>query len=546
MPVVASQNNSKQEPMKNLVSFFSRRLIILFVVLSLSGCLSNPPQQVDETPQADIVGQPESQPGEPASEQNTSPEWPAASTAEPLTNDLWQRIRAGYQLDIPDNAPVRRELKTLARKPDYMLRITARAEPYLYYIVEQAEQRDMPLELVMLPAVESGFQPYARSPERAAGLWQFIPSTGRAFGLRRDWWYEGRHDITESTEAALDYLSDLAKQFGGDWQLALAAYNAGPGTVRKAIKRNRKKGLATDFWSLKLPRETRHYVPRLLAVAKVVADPDAYALSLTPIDNEPHFTRVELPSQLDLAMAAEVAGLKPKDLKRLNPGLRRWATAPDGPHHLLLPIEQAQSFRAKIKAVPPEKWVNLHRYRIRQGDSLGRIAHHYGVSVAALKRANRLRDNTIRAGRYLLIPVDSSKKALLASAKDNAPARLPKKTSASSSNAKTGMQHIVQPGDTLWEIARAHQISHRQLAAWNGLSVNDTLRPGQTLIIKTNNARDGAFFYRVQRGDSLYLIARRFNVSIKDLKRWNSLSGPYLQPGQKLTLHLQGASTATL
>ncbi len=536
----------KHVPMTNFTAFLSKRLIpVSAILLTLSGCLSNPPRAPQHTEDSMISGTTASIVTAQADKSMSYQEGASLLDDQALdavlnaetstTNDLWQRLRVGYQLDIADNPRLQQEMQWLSAHPDYLYRVSLRARPFLHYIVEETERRNMPLELALLPAVESSFQPHARSNERAAGLWQFIPATGKAMGLRRDWWYEGRYDITESTTAALDYLSNLARQFDGDWLLALAAYNAGPGTVRRSIRSNQKKGLPTDFWSLSLPRETRHYVPRLLAVATAVRSPEAFGFTLATIDDAPYFARVELPSQLDLAMAADLAGLTAKELKNLNPGLKRWATAPDGPHHLVLPIQQAETFRTRIAAVPPEKWVSLHRYRIRQGDTISGIAKRYGIDATALKRVNRLSNNHIRAGKYLLIPIDSNQQTLLAE-------------TANGSNTDTPhrIQHTVQPGDTLWDIARAHQVSHQQLAAWNGLSVNDTLQPGQTLGISDGSLQNPPFHYQVRQGDSLYMIARRFNVSIKDLKRWNSLSDASLQPGQKLTLYQRLPQTTAL
>lgn len=511
-----------------------RRLGLLSIlsILLLSGCSSNPfrsqaaaetaaggPVAGSETPEYSVteIGVPELR-----SQRETPPA------------DLWERIRRDRRLEISDHRRVRQELQWLTANPRYLEHPARRAEPYLYFIVEEAERRGLPLELALIPAVESGFRPWARSPLQATGLWQFMPATAKGLGLKRSWWYEGRCDVTRSTGAALDYLQNLVDRFGGDWELALAAYNAGPGTVRRAIRKNRKRGLPLDYWSLELPEETSKYVPRLLAVAQVVRTPDAYGITLPPIPNQAHFIRVELPGQLDLGVAAKLGEIELKELRRLNPGFRRSATDPDGPHALLLPLESAETFSARLARLPPQQRLTVHRYRIRRGDTLGDIAQRHGVSVTQLKKANDLRSTRIRAGRTLVIPA-----GMLAASTPEPAASRP---------TARNIKHRVRPGDTLWDIARAHKVNHRHLAVWNGLSVNDTLKPGQLLRLSAalSGRAERSLSYRVRRGDSLYLIAKRFHVSVEELRRWNQISGHHLQPGQQLTLYPRKPITTAL
>jgi membrane-bound lytic murein transglycosylase D len=244
--------------------------------------------------------------------------------AQPVTtkpDNIWDRLFKGYTLHKPYNKRFAREYNWYRKHPQYFKRVQERAEPYLHFILEEAEKRSMPTELVLLPVVESAFQPFAYSPGRAAGLWQFIPSTGRMYGLHQNWWYDGRRDVMASTRAALDYLQSLSKQFDGDWNLALASYNAGAGNVRRAIRKNKKKNLPTDYWSLKLPKETMTYVPRLLAISQVFANAHEIGLTLKPIANEPQLAEVRIDNQIDLAKAADMAGLTIEELYQLNPAL---------------------------------------------------------------------------------------------------------------------------------------------------------------------------------------------------------------------------------
>ncbi len=466
-------------------------------------------------------------------------------------SDLWVRIREGFQLEAPNNTRIERALEWYAEHPEYLQRVAQRARPYLYFIVEQAERRNIPLEIVLLPVVESGFQPLARSPSQASGLWQFIPSTGRAVGLRQTWWYDGRRDIVSSTQAALEYLVTLKDRFGGDWEVALAAYNSGAGTVSRAIKRNLSRGEPTDYWSLPLPQETENYVPRLLALAKLVADPQHYGVRFAAIPDAPYFTGVDIEEQLDLAVAAELAGMDPEELRLLNPGFNRWASDPAGPHELQLPIAVADDFRQRLARLPVQQRMRWQRYRIRPGDSLSGISHRHGVSVAMLRQANRLGGSRIRAGNDLLIPLTGEDRGAGRSA-------------IADSGKKT--LYVVQPEDTLWDIGRAHKVSHQQVAKWNGISSAETLRPGLELVIWEANDRPqakvaldlgakpnqqtaaGSNFvrYRVRRGDSLYRIARRFNVGIADLKRWNRIPRSLLRPGQKLRIYLDDTAQKVL
>jgi membrane-bound lytic murein transglycosylase D len=476
---------------------------------------------------------------------------PLAEIEEAPIDDLWARLRNGYRLEIPDNPRIERELQWYASHTDYLARVQERAAPYFHFILEEAEKRGVPSEIALLPIVESAFKPFAYSPGRAAGLWQFIPSTGRHFGLEQNWWYDGRRDVVASTRAAFDYLSGMAEEFDGDWELALAGYNAGAGNVRRAIKRNTRQGKATDYWSLDLPKETMNYVPRLLAVAKIFNDPDAYGLDQPSLPNIPHFEIVDIESQLDLAMAAEMAGLSIEEIYQLNPGFNRWATAPGGPHRLALPVEKAELFSERLSGMEPEQRLQWKRYRIRPGDNLGSIARKNGTTVALLQQINKLKGNNIRAGKHLLIPVASQQMDSYSFSQQQ---RLAKTQNRERKGSK--VIHRVRAGDTLWQIARSHNISHKALAKWNGMAPGDTLRLGQKLVIWTSESQPeeavtlsspldqgpatglSSVHYRVRKGDSLARIAQRFKVSVNDLRKWNPQPDKYLQPGQRLRLYV--------
>lgn len=460
-------------------------------------------------------------------------------------DDLWQRIinAYGFNQNI-DNSRVRAHLNWFKKHQGYMDRVATRAERYMYYIAEQIDVRDIPGELALLPIVESAFDPFAYSHGRASGVWQFIPSTGRDFGLKQDWWYDGRRDISASTVAALKYLEALQREFKGDWLLALAAYNTGAGNVRKAIRKNKRKGKATDFWSLKLPRETRDYVPKLIALAQLIKHPEKHGITLRPLANTPYFASVNTGGQIDLAQLAEVADTSLDEIYKLNPGFNRWATHPNGSHNVLIPIEKESIYHENIANLPKNARMKWQRYQVKRGDSLITIAKKFHTTTDALKDANSLRRNMIRAGDQLLIP--SAHKSLN-SYSFSAGSRLAK-IQNSSRKAKNSdkIEYKVRGGDSFWEIARDHKVGIRELAKWNGMAPGDTLKQGQKLVIwgqkKLRQSREviRKLTYTVRNGDSLARIADKFRVRVQDLIRWNrqKSKSKYLQPGQKLTLYV--------
>lgn len=463
--------------------------------------------------------------------------------------DLWDRLRAGFALDHSvDNERVRDQLNWYIRHPKYINRVVERGSRYLHHILNETEKRGLPAEYALLPVVESAFDPFAYSHGRAAGLWQFIPSTGKYFGLTQSWWHDERRDVIAATDAALTYLERLAERFDGDHTLALAAYNSGGGTVSSAIKRNRKSNQPTDFWSLELPRETRHYVPKLIALAKIFDDPAAYGIELPSLKDEPYFEVVDTGSQLDLAQAAEMAGVDIDEIYLLNPSYNRWATSPDGPHRLLVPVGSAETFRNALEQLPPEKRVSWRNYVVKSGDSLNSISRRFSTTPDVIQQVNNLNSDLIRIGERLLIPSASKSSDAYAL---SAAQRLERKQSRERDGNK--VRYTVRRGDTFWDIAREHRVSVRQLASWNGMAPGDPLIPGKELVIwsktsqptllASNGRRGDAMVrkvgYRVRKGDSLARIANRFSVNVGDIASWNDLNtANYLQPGQSLVLYV--------
>lgn len=461
--------------------------------------------------------------------------------------DLMDRMRAGFDLADVDHEWVDVEVRWFANHPEYLDRTFKRGERYLYHIVNELEARRMPLELALLPIVESAFNPVAYSRARASGLWQFIPDTGRRFGLKQNWYYDGRRDVIAGTSAALDYLEFLYLEFEGDWMLAVAAYNCGEAAVARAVERNRDAGLPTDFFHLKLPKETRAYVPKLLAMRRIVADPAAHGLAFASIPNEPYFTKVAVTGQIDLHVAAEIADMPKEELLALNPAFNHWVTDPDGPYYLLVPSGSETKVLAGLTSLPPEQRVRVVYHRVRPGETLGSIADKYNISVATLRSTNKLRGSMIHPGQEILIAASPKSGDLkMASANDySEPANLPTRAGGAAAG-----KHKVRSGDTLWSIAKLHGISMEKLADTNGLSRNDTLSVGQVLKIpgvatlaasNPSTVANSSTTYVVRAGDTLSRIATKFRVSIADLLGWNGLkSGSMLKPGQRLVMYTNG------
>ena len=333
---------------------------------------------------------------------------PGDAAAEPDGDgslDLFAHLRSGFALPAPEHASVARELEQYRGHPASLARTLRRGERYLHHIAATLEARDMPLELALLPAVESAFDPFAHSARQASGLWQFVPGTGRRYGLDQDWWCDQRRGVVDATRAALDHLQDLHEEFAGDWLLALAAYNAGARNVKRAVERSRQSGRPTDFFHLDLPPETRRYVPKLLALSRLVADPEAFGVELPAISNAPYFVRVDLESQIDLDRAADLAQIPRAELRALNPEFNRWVTAPDGPHQLLVPARARDRFESALACLPLSNRLRFVRHRVRRGDTLYAIARRHESSVDALRALNRLRGSLIHPGQELLVPV---------------------------------------------------------------------------------------------------------------------------------------------
>ncbi|MGK0441192.1 MAG: membrane-bound lytic murein transglycosylase D [Pseudohongiellaceae bacterium] len=485
--------------------------------------------------------------------QNTNPYWIPPST-------LWQRIPLGFKLQQVDQPRLTAEFNWYAKNPAYMKRVSQRAERYGFHIIEEIEKIGMPTEFALLPIVESAFDPFAYSHGRASGMWQFIPGTARMFKLKSNWWYDGRRDTIASTNAALTYLQNLSRYYKDDWLLALAAYNSGQGTVNKAIRKNKRKGKPTHFWALDLPRETRSYVPKLLALAKIFDNPQRYGITLHPVANEPYFTAVDTKSQIDLAQAAELADVDIEEIYKLNPGFNRWATDPNGPHQLLVPAHKAELFKQRVSQLNKKDRLHWQRYTVTRGDSLLVLAKRFNTGTDTIRKVNKIKGNTIRIGQKLMIPTASKASHLYAYSASERSGNIQKNRKGEKGTRQ--IYHTVVPGESLWSIAKKHQVSSKKIAHWNGFAPKDLIRPGQKLSVWVKpitmtksittaaaqqsmanslhrNAVVKKLGYTVRNGDSLARIADKFKIKLNDIVKWNGVNPKkYLQPGQRLTLYV--------
>ncbi|MCH9644118.1 MAG: LysM peptidoglycan-binding domain-containing protein [Gammaproteobacteria bacterium] len=447
------------------------------------------------------------------------------------SSNLWHAMSGDFALesDAPTEA-VKYETAWFAERQDYINELTHNAQPYIYYVYQQTQKRGMPAEVALMPMIESNYNPFVYSPRGATGLWQMMPGTASGFGLNINWWYDGRRDIIASTNAALNYLQYLHKQFG-DWLLAIAAYDSGEGTVRAAIRHNERSHRPTDFWDLSLPRETKDYVPKLLALAHIIKDPSEYLLKLKFVPNEPFFSPVKMNGQINLTQVAYLANTKVSNIRLLNPGFRRWATSPSDNYSLLLPNSKIEAFNENLSSIPKKtKRVNWFHHDVKSGDSLYALAEQYHTKANIIKRVNNLKGNTLRIGENLLIPLSAERvgsriphinaDGLASIAED----RLP---------GPQRVTHLVARHDNLWTIAERYHVTPAQIQYWNKLGYHSNLHVNQQLVLWLPHhnyyARSSEIIrYTVRPGESLSGIAQRYRISTKKLMAWNNISNPSL------------------
>lgn len=470
---------------------------------------------------------------------------PAVVSVADNSPNLWQRIKDGYGMPELHSALTAKHESWYANRPDYIERMIARSQKYLFHIVEEVEKRGMPTEIALLPMVESAFNPQALSRSRASGIWQFMPATGKHFGLKQDWWVDNRRDVMAATDAALTYLQKLHVMFG-TWELALAAYNAGEGTVMRAIEYNRKRGLPVDYASLALPAETRNYVPKLQAVKNIMTHPEQYGLQVQPIANQPYFIKVTAPQQIDAHLAAQLAQVSFDEFSALNPEYNRpLLTAGHGQaHEILLPVAAAEVFAANL-ANYDQPLVSWQAYQAKRGESTLAIAKKFGITLAQLREVNGLPVVTkLRHAQSLLVPSTQQNQSTDTGSSDGSPniVHAEFNSQAIEPLVPASVTHKVKNGENLQVIAKRYRVSVKHLMAINGLH-NTRIKTSQLLLINNNGrqppssaAAKKTIRYIVKRGDTLDSIARKFEVALTDLQRWNSIKGSHIVPGRKLTV----------
>jgi membrane-bound lytic murein transglycosylase D len=479
--------------------------------------------------------------------------------AQTSNEDLWQRIRNGYAIPDSTSELIAKHENWYSSRPDYVKRMVERSEKYLFHIVEEVEKRGMPTEIALLPMIESAYNPQAYSRSRASGIWQFIPSTGKSFGLKQNWWVDNRRNVTAATDAALTYLQKLHGMFGA-WDLALAAYNAGEGTVGRAIERNRRLGLPTDYESLNLPPETRNYVPKLQAIKNLITHPTNYGLQIQTIANSAYFTSVTAPAQIDSHLAANLAEISSEEFFALNPSYNRPVITKNSERHeILLPVSAAQTFKDNLAAYD-RPLVSWQTYHAKRGERMDKIANKFGIEVAQLRNINNLpAHKKLKQSSTILVP-NGHQARFTAGEKvaESSPAIVSEINTESlndnevvdTSSQKT-ISYKVKKGDHLHSIAKRYGVSVKQLMASNALK-NNQVKVGQILTIETVNknihtasnedAPSGKRkTYIVKRGDTLHTIAQKFDVGVVDIRRWNKKIHTRIRPGHRLTiLHTRG------
>ena len=442
--------------------------------------------------------------------------------AQPI-DDSWNKVRSQFSLDHHlYQERVQQQVRWILSHPKYLYKLS-QAKPYIYHILSEIQKRNLPGELALIPMLESAYNPFAYSSAGAAGLWQLMPKTGKNLGVNGDWWEDERRSIAPSTNAALNYFRYLNRFFHGDWLLAIAAYDCGEGTVLRLLKQ--KSSREKQIWNLALPQETQLYVPRLLALAEIIAHPEKYHVKLPYIPHKPYFKEVFIGSQIDLNHAAHLAGISYQDLLKLNPGFNHWATSPKIASTLLLPTQTVDSFHQNLAKTPQQARTSFFAYMVKNGDSLSSIAYRHHSQVKLLQQINHLKGVALKTGQILNIP--STQHVPITSSIRPITARHQMITPK-----VYKILHIVQANDHLNTIEQRYHITQQQILAWNKLKSTD-IKKGQKLIIwrQTN----GNPYYMVKPGDTFNQIASIHHLNPNNLYRLNPEKiGKTLHPGDKI------------
>ena len=449
---------------------------------------------------------------------------------------VWTRMRSGFCFSSINSSRISEELKWMKKNKDFVYRSVERSKPYLYHILSYLEKRNLPHELALLPMVESGFQPFAYSASRAAGIWQFIPPTAREYGLKMNWLYDGRRDVLESTKAATYFLSDMHRHFRGNWLLAIASYNTGAGNVGKAINKANNIFTKPTYWDLKLPRETELYVPRLLALAKIVANPSRYGFKLPLIENKKFTSAVNFRDPIDFKTLSIITGISQSELVNLNPGYSTWILDPSQQNTLLLPTRAAKVFRSRYNKISNSIYESKV-HKVVKGDSLYKISRIYNVKINAIKKTNNLIKDTIYINQKLKIPseLNTGNKEFINI--NGQKYYINKKT--------VTFNHIVKRYDNWYKISKKYDVPLNKLLRWNDANKKTKLKINELVKIKlqgpilTKNKNKNTLRYVVSSGERYDQIVRGFNVSKETLIKDNKLKNrKYLTAGDNLIINL--------
>ena len=500
-----------------------KKYILIIAVLLISGCKSVQTESLSEfTIDNSILG--------------------INSTCETIKlknknfDSVWNRMRSGFCFRNINSSRISQELKWMKKNKDFVYRSIDRSKPYLYHILSYLEEKNLPHELALLPMVESGFQPFAYSASRAAGIWQFIPPTAREYGLKMNWLYDGRRDVLESTKAATYFLSDMHRHFKGNWLLAIASYNTGAGNVGKAIDRANNLFTKPSYWDLNLPRETELYVPRLLALSKIIANPNKYGFKLPPISNERFTSTVNFRDPIDFKTLSIITGISQNELTRLNPGYSTWILDPSQQNKLLLPVKAAKVFNKRYNKISRSIY-ETKVHKVIKGDSLYRISRIYNVKIDALKRANNLSKDTIYINQKLKIPSELSTGNKEFITINNQKYFINKKSIT--------FNHIVKRYDNWYRIAKKYDVPLKKLLMWNNadkktmLKINSLVKIQLQGPILSTTKNMSKLRYVVGSGERYDQIVRGFNISKENLIKDNKLKNrKYLTAGDNLIINI--------
>ena len=449
------------------------------------------------------------------------PEPIIAIKSDAIYESVWDRIalNSTIQNQVLDEETLQ-YLNAYLASPEQLKKLLVKGEYFIFFVLEQLEKYDLPPELALLPYIESNYDPFSISTSGAMGLWQFMPATARIYGLEDTWWYEQRHDPLISTKAAVRYLAYLHNRFGKDLTYTLSAYNGGPTLLEKQIKLNRRTGKAVDYKSLRLPKQTKAYVPKFKAIVELIINAKRYDIQLPKFPNRSVLGQIILDGQIEIFAFSEFSDLKPEFIYKLNAGFTKWASPPGKTTTFNIPIEFVELLNKKKGEFTQANQINWVTHKVSEGDSLWKIADQYDTEVLVLKTVNYLQSNLLNLNQQLLIPLSNSRNQTF----------IPYQA------------HIISEGDTLWSLGIKYGISPTEIAKNNGLKINSDLRIGKQLnignknIYRTINSKKRTILYSVKQGDSLYRIADIFNIQIKDIIELNSISDNEIKPGQVLKI----------